>query len=113
MSLTQLNFAGKNMVEVSIMRLKEFEPPEGYFLAFSGGKDSVVIYHLAVAAGVKFDAHYNRTGIDPPSPLFVYTVYVFVYFSNQVNYSRESRQGGLSPPCLLLVRGLRQGGFAR
>lgn len=26
----------------SIERLKAFEPPEGYYLAFSGGKDSVV-----------------------------------------------------------------------
>jgi len=66
MGLAQLNFDGKNKVEVAIMRLKEFEPPEGYYLAFSGGKDSVVIYDLAVKAGVKFDAHYSQGGIDPP-----------------------------------------------
>lgn len=29
-------------VKKSIERLKAFEPPEGYYLAFSGGKDSVV-----------------------------------------------------------------------
>ena len=28
------------MVEVAIKRIQAFEPPEGYFLAFSGGKDS-------------------------------------------------------------------------
>ena len=66
MGLTQLNFDGKNKIEVAIMRLKEFEPPEGYYLAFSGGKDSVVIYDLAVKAKVKFDAHYAQGGIDPP-----------------------------------------------
>jgi len=54
------------MVTVAIKRLKMFEPPEGYYLAFSGGKDSVVLYDLAVRAGVRFDAHYNATGIDPP-----------------------------------------------
>jgi len=65
MGLTQLNFEGKNKVEVAIMRLKEFEPPEGYYLAFSGGKDSVAIYDLAIKAGVQFDAHYNVSPIDP------------------------------------------------
>ena len=39
---------------------------EGYYLAFSGGKDSQCIYHLAKEAGVKFDAHYNLTTADPP-----------------------------------------------
>jgi phosphoadenosine phosphosulfate reductase len=52
--------------ELSIKRLKEFEPPEGYYLAFSGGKDSVVLKDLAIKAGVKFDAHYSVTTIDPP-----------------------------------------------
>lgn len=52
------------------MRFKEFEPPEGYYLAFSGGKDSVAIYDLALKAGVKFDAHYNVTGIDPPELVY-------------------------------------------
>ena len=40
--------------------------PEGYYLAFSGGKDSVVIYTLAKMAGVKFEAHYHLTTVDPP-----------------------------------------------
>ena len=53
-------------VEIAIKRLKQFEPPEGYFLAFSGGKDSIVIKKLADMAGVKYDAHYSNTTIDPP-----------------------------------------------
>ena len=64
--LSQLNFEKQNKVEVAIMRLKEFEPPEGYYLAFSGGKDSVVIHDLAVRANIKFELHYHVTGIDPP-----------------------------------------------
>lgn len=39
---------------------------EGYYLAFSGGKDSQVIYALAKMAGVKFTAHYHVTTVDPP-----------------------------------------------
>jgi len=66
MGLTQLNFEGLNMIEVATMRLKEFEPPEGYYLAFSGGKDSVVIKDLAFKADVEFDCHYSQGGIDPP-----------------------------------------------
>ena len=51
---------------MAITRLQEFEPPEGYYLAFSGGKDSIVVYDLAMKASVKFDAHYSQGGIDPP-----------------------------------------------
>lgn len=53
-------------VEASIERLKAFEPEEGYYVAFSGGKDSQCVYHLCKMAGVKFDAHYNVTSVDPP-----------------------------------------------
>lgn len=50
----------------SIAIMREFAPEEGYYLAFSGGKDSVVLYDLAVRSGVQFEAHYNLTTIDPP-----------------------------------------------
>lgn len=46
--------------------LRNMEPSDGYYLAFSGGKDSVVILRLAALAGVKFVARYNNTTIDPP-----------------------------------------------
>lgn len=62
----QLNIQGKDKVQVAIERLQAFEPPEGYYLAFSGGKDSVVIKALADMAGVKYDAHYNHTSVEPP-----------------------------------------------
>ena len=66
MGLMQLNFEGKNKIEVSIMRLKEFEPSEGYYFADSFGKDSCVVKKLLEMAKVKFDAHYSQGGIDPP-----------------------------------------------
>lgn len=59
-------FQSIDKVQTAIARFKEFEPAEGYFLAFSGGKDSVVIKALADLAGVKYDAHYSVTTIDPP-----------------------------------------------
>lgn len=59
-------FAELDPVRLSIERLKAFEPSDGYYLAFSGGKDSQCVYHLAKMAGVKFDAHYHLTTVDPP-----------------------------------------------
>ena len=38
----------------------------GYYLAFSAGKDSQALYHVAELAGVKFEAHMNLTSVDPP-----------------------------------------------
>lgn len=55
-------------VKTSIERLKAFEPKngEGYYLAFSGGKDSVVCKALLDMAGVKYDSTYRVTSVDPP-----------------------------------------------
>ena len=60
MGLAQVTFEGKNKIEVAIERIKLFQPPNGYFLAFSGGKDSIVIEDLTRKSGVPFDTHYNR-----------------------------------------------------
>ncbi len=62
----QLLFSGKTIDQLAIELIRAYEPPEGYYLGFSGGKDSVVIYDLTVRSGVKFDAHYNVSPIDPP-----------------------------------------------
>ena len=64
--IDQLNMYGKTKVEQAIERIQLYEPPEGYYLAFSGGKDSVVLKALADMSGVKYDAHYNITSVDPP-----------------------------------------------
>jgi len=70
LSLTEYTLEGKlDKVKIAIGRLKMFEPPEGYYLAFSGGKDSQVIYEIAKLAGVKFDTHFNFTTVDPPELL--------------------------------------------
>ena len=67
MPLVEDNLFGHvDKVQIAIDRLKAFEPKEGYYLAFSGGKDSQCIYHLAKMAGVKFDAHYSVTTVDAP-----------------------------------------------
>lgn len=45
---------------------KSYDKENGYFLAFSGGKDSQCLYHIAKLAGVQFQAHMNLTSVDPP-----------------------------------------------
>lgn len=40
--------------------------PEGFVLAFSGGKDSQSLFHVAQLAGVHFKAQMNLTSVDPP-----------------------------------------------
>ncbi len=63
-------FGVQDKVQMAIQRLQTFEPPEGYYLAFSGGKDSQCIYHLCKEAGVKFDPHYSHTTVDPPEVIY-------------------------------------------
>jgi len=54
------------MVEESISFIREHEPPEGYYLGFSGGKDSIVTKELMRMSGVQFQSFYSCTRIDPP-----------------------------------------------
>ena len=59
-------FPLEDMVDESIEFLQKHEPPEGYFVGFSGGKDSIVTLELCRMSGVKHQAFYSVTGIDPP-----------------------------------------------
>jgi phosphoadenosine phosphosulfate reductase len=65
----------KEKIKIAIDRIQSFESlthhfaddgMDGYYLAFSGGKDSVVVKRLMDMAGVKYDAHYRLTSVDPP-----------------------------------------------
>ena len=62
-------FTGRDIVLDAIELLRAMVPPEGFYLAFSGGKDSVVLLDLAQRAGVRFDAHMSLTTLDPPDVL--------------------------------------------
>lgn len=64
------------LIKTSIERIKAFDPAkngEPYYLAFSGGKDSVTVKALMDMAGVKYDAVYRHTSVDPPELIrFIY-----------------------------------------
>lgn len=53
-------------IKESIDFLRQHEPPEGYFVGFSGGKDSITTLELCRLAGVKHQTFYTYTTIDPP-----------------------------------------------
>ena len=63
-------FENIDRVQIATNYLRHLEPAEGYYLAFSGGKDSIVIKKLADMSGVKYDAHYSVTTIDPPELIY-------------------------------------------
>lgn len=78
-------FGEKNKIKIAIKRIQEFEPEEGYFLAFSGGKDSQTIYELAKMSGVKFQPFFNLTTVDPPE-----LIYFIRKYYNDVKFNRPS-----------------------
>ena len=55
--------------------------PDGYFVGFSGGKDSQVLLELVKRAGVKYKAYYSVTTNDPPKNVrFIREHYPEVHF---------------------------------
>lgn len=80
----------QDKIEDSIALIKKGEklallmqPNEGYYVGFSGGKDSQVVLELCKMAGVKYKAVYNNTTIDPPDNVrFIRNNYPEVEISN-------------------------------
>ena len=63
-------FGEVDKVQEAIDLLRKHEPPEGYYMGFSGGKDSTVAYDLCKKAGVKVFAQYCLTTVDPPEVVY-------------------------------------------
>ena len=71
MSLLENTLFGiRDKVQTAIDRIKSFEPPEGYFVAYSGGKDSDVVLDLVKRSGVKYDAHFSVTSVEAPETIY-------------------------------------------
>ncbi len=49
--------------------IRSMERDEPLSLGFSGGKDSIVILDLAERAGIKYNAIYANTTMDPPGTI--------------------------------------------
>lgn len=59
-------------IEIAIALIQTFEKQalalheEGYYVCFSGGKDSIVLAKLFEMSGVKYTLNYSNVTIDPP-----------------------------------------------
>lgn len=63
-------FGVEDKVSYAIKQLQLHEPKDGYYVAFSGGKDSCVILDLIKRSGVKYDVHHNLTNVEPPELIY-------------------------------------------
>lgn len=57
---------GKSKLEAAIERIRFNCNGKKVLVAFSGGKDSQVCYHLCKDAGIEFSAQYSITRFEPP-----------------------------------------------
>lgn len=90
---------GKTKTEIAIDFIRQYEPEEGYFVGFSGGKDSVVTLDLVQKSGVKYQAYYSATGIDPPELVkFIRENYPNVIWKHP-NYKGHKSFFGMIPLC--------------
>ncbi len=81
MSIYDVNLFGKSKHGMAVERIREFCAGKKTLVAFSGGKDSQCIYHLAEEAGVQFNAQYSVTRFEPPELIkFIYAHYPTVTF---------------------------------
>lgn len=80
----------QNKIDYSIKLLRKavnlaklYDPADGFFLGFSGGKDSQALYHVVKMAEVPFKAHMSLTSVDPPEVIrFVKKYYPDVQLIN-------------------------------
>lgn len=90
------------MVLEAVQFLWGHEPGQGYTVAFSGGKDSIVALDLVRTSGVRHDVVHNCTRIDPPE------VYRFIrehypgirwHYPEETFWTYVRRHGPPSPSC--------------
>ena len=81
LKLAPLDLRNKIQHSVELIRKAEklaliYDPGNGFYNTFSGGKDSQALYYIVKMSGVKFQTHINFTSVDPAEVVrFVKTQY--------------------------------------
>lgn len=64
--LKKLMQSSVELLRKSESLMLKYDPENGAWCGFSGGKDSQALYHIVQLSGVKFKAYFSPTSIDPP-----------------------------------------------
>lgn len=81
LKLAPLDLRNKIQHSVELIRKAEklaliYDPENGFYNTFSGGKDSQALYYIVKMSGVKFQTHMSLTSVDPADVVrFVKTQY--------------------------------------
>ena len=81
LKLAPLDLRNKIQHSAELIRKAEkialiYDPENGFYNTFSGGKDSQALYYIVKMSGVKFKTHINFTSVDPAEVVrFVKTQY--------------------------------------
>lgn len=90
---------GRDKVSVAIARIRTYCTGKKVLVAFSGGKDSQVCYHLCKEAGIPFSAQYSITRFEPPELIpFIRANYPDVTFRREYKRSLVETIGDIGLP---------------
>ena len=104
LKLAPLDLKNKIQHSVELIRKAEklaliYDPQNGFYNTFSGGKDSQALYYIVKMSGVKFQTHINFTSIDPADVVrFVKTQYPSVIrHKPQISIYKKAIEKGILP----------------
>ena len=104
LNLAPLDLRNKIQHSVELIRKAEklaliYDPENGFYNTFSGGKDSQALYYIVKMSGVKFQTHMSLTSIDPADVIrFVKTQYPSVIrHKPQISIYKKAVEIGLLP----------------
>lgn len=104
LKLAPLDLRNKIQHSVELIRKAEklaliYDPENGFYNTFSGGKDSQALYYIVKMSGVKFKTHMFLTSVDPADVVvFVKTEYPSVIrHKPQISIYKKAIEIGLLP----------------
>lgn len=86
-----------NKEEIAIQRCIEFQNRNDgnkNILAFSGGKDSIVTYHILKRSGIEFESIYSRTSVDPPELIYFINKYYPEIYKQPYKINKKYKGNG-------------------